>query len=78
MIRVTLTPDERAAVQRLRRDPSLSPAERDRVEIVLLSAAGWSPPGIAAHLGCHAKTVRLVLKRFRTAGSASRRRKRRW
>ena len=76
MIRVTLTSDDRAAVQALRRDTTLSPAERDRVEMVLLSAAGWSPPRIAAHLGCHAKTVRLVLQRFREHGAASLRRKR--
>src|SRR5688500_14442397 len=58
MIRVMLPPDDRGAVQALRRDPTLSPAERDRVEMVLLSAAGRSPPATAAHLGCHAKTVR--------------------
>ena len=39
MIRVRLSDSERRAVQVLRRDPSLRPAERDRVEIVLLSAA---------------------------------------
>lgn len=74
MIRVTLTSDDRDAVQAVRRDPQTSPAERDRVEMVLLSAAGWSPPRIAAHLGCHAKTVRLVLKRFAARGPASLRR----
>ena len=74
MLRLTLTSDDHAAVQGLRRDPTLSPAERDRVEMVLLSATGWRPPRIAAHLGCHPKTVRLVLKRFPTDGVASRRR----
>jgi transposase len=71
MIRVTLTADDEAAVQALRRDATLRPAERDRVEMVLLSAAGWSPPRIAAHLHCHAKTVRLVLVRFREQGVVS-------
>jgi transposase len=76
MIRLTLTPEEAAAVQALRRDATLTPLERDRVEMVLLSVAGWSPPSIAAHLDCHAKTVRLVLIRFRERGPASLRRQR--
>jgi len=76
MLRVTLTPDQRDAVQALRRDPSLTPGERDRVEMLLLSVAGWSPPGIAAHLGCHPATVRKVLTRFTESGPASVRRAR--
>lgn len=76
MIRVTLTPDDQSAVQAMRRDPRLRPAERDRVEMVCLSGAGWSPPRIAAHLGCHPATVRLVLTRFAASGPASIRRAR--
>ena len=76
MLRVILTPDQHAAVQALRRDPRLPPAERDRVEMLRLSAAGWSPPRIAAHLGCHAATVRKVLTRFVAHGPASVRRAR--
>ena len=64
MIRITLTDSERTAVQALRRDPALRPAERDRVEMVLLSAAGWTVPAIAQHLGYCAATVRTVLKQF--------------
>jgi putative transposase len=64
MIRVTLTAPKRTAVQALRHDPTLQPAERDRVEMVLLSAAGWTVPAIAAHLGYGAATVRTVLKSF--------------
>jgi putative transposase len=71
MIRANLTIDNRNAVQALRHDATLSPAERDRVEMVLLSDAGWSPPRIAGHLNYHAKTVRLVLRRFRVQGLAS-------
>jgi hypothetical protein len=71
MIRLTLTSEERAAVEGLRRDATLSPAERDRVELVLLSAAGWSPPRIAAHLGYHPATVRTMLVRFHESGPAS-------
>src|SRR3712207_8771845 len=68
MIRLALTDEQRAALQVARRDPPFTPAERDRVEMVLLSATGWSPPAIAQHLGYCAATVRTVLKQFSTAG----------
>ena len=68
MITLSLPAADRTAVRALRRDPSQPPAERDRVEMVLLADAGWSPPRIAAHLGYCAPTVRTVLKRFRTGG----------
>jgi transposase len=70
MIRLTLTEVQRAALQAARRDPTFTPAERDRVEMVLLSAAGWSPPTIAQHLGYCAATVRTVLKQFPATGVA--------
>ncbi len=76
MIRLTLDDDERAAVQALRRDRALTPAERDRVEMVLLSAAGWAPPAIASPLGYCAATVRTVLKAFPRTGVTGLRRKR--
>jgi len=75
MIRLTLTTEGRVAVESLRRDPTLSPAERDRVEMALLSAAGWGPPRVAAHLGYNPATVRAVLVRFRESGPAGLRRK---
>jgi putative transposase len=71
MNRVRLTPEQRGAVQALRCQPTLRPAERDRVEMVLLSAGGWSAPHIARHLGCHPATVRQTLKRFAADGSSS-------
>jgi len=74
MIRLKLTEDARAAVQARRRDRNLAPAERDRVEMVLLSDAGWSPPRIGQHLGCCAATVRTALQRFRASGTAGLRR----
>jgi transposase len=76
MIRLELTGDERAALQAARRDPAFTPAERNRVEMVLLSATGWSPPAIAQHLGYCAATVRTVLKAFPTTGVAGLRRQR--
>jgi transposase len=76
MIRLTLTDDQRAALQAPRRDPTLSPPERDRVEMVLLSASGWRAPAIAEHLGYCAATVRTVLKGFPHTGVAGLRRQR--
>ncbi len=68
MRRITLSPTDREAVQALRRDRRLTPHEGDWVEMVLLSAGGWSPPRIASHLRCHPETVRRLLKRFQQTG----------
>lgn len=68
MLRITLTPDQRAAAQSARRDPTLTPLERDRVEMVLLSADGWRPPAIAQHLDYHTATIRHALKAYLTQG----------
>jgi transposase len=76
MLRVTLSAEGAAAVRALRRDATLSPAERDRVEMTLLSAGGWSPPRIADHLGYCAATVRAVLRRFPVTGPDGLRRRR--
>src|SRR3712207_3225360 len=76
MIRVTLTEPERTAVQALRRDATLRPAERDRVEMVLLSAAGWPVPALAQHLGYCAATVRTVLRQFTPSDLTTLRRRR--
>ena len=75
MLRLRLTADERAAVQVLRRDPTLSPAERDRVEMVCLADAGWGAPRIAAHLGYNPVTVRRLLRRVPQTGVAGLRRR---
>ena len=74
MLRITLTEAERLAVRDARHDSTIRPRERDRVEMVLLSDAGWAVPRIAAHLACHPATVHGVLKRWQTAGLASLRR----
>ena len=50
MIRTPLDDATRDELQALRRKP-LPPKVRDRVEMLLLSDAGWSAPRIAAHLG---------------------------
>ena len=71
MLRIVLSPEQQAELQALRRDRSLSPAERDRLEMVALSAAGWLVAAIAAHLGCHPETVRRLFRRVPTAGLAA-------
>jgi transposase len=68
MRRVTRTPDQRTAAEAARRDPTLTPLERDRVEMILLAAAGWRPPAIVQHLDAHAATVRQALKACRAQG----------
>jgi transposase len=67
MIRTQLDDATRDALQALRRKP-LPPKVRDRVEMVLLSDAGWSAPRIANHLGYCGQTVRDRLRAFLTRG----------
>jgi putative transposase len=68
MLRIHLTDSQRSDLQALRRS-DLPAVARDRLEMVLLSDAGWSPPRIAAHLGRHPHTVRAALKGFGGRGT---------
>jgi hypothetical protein len=68
MIRTYLDDATRYRLNSLRRT-DLPAKVRDRVETVILSDAGWSPPGIAAHLGYCAHTVRGLLKDFSRRGT---------
>ena len=68
MLRLTFTPDQHAAVEALRRDRTLTPAERDRVEMLLLAGHGWTVEQIAHHFGCCLATVRRLLHRYQTQG----------
>src|SRR4051812_22179562 len=70
MLRTTLTDSQRSELQTLRRT-DLPAVARDRLEMVLLSASGWSPPRIAGHLNRHPHTVRSALKGFRDRGTAA-------
>src|SRR5262245_19673556 len=70
MLRIHLDDATRTEFQALRRHP-LAPRVRDRLEMVLLSDAGWSPPRIAAHLGRYPQTVRNLLHAFRASGAAA-------
>jgi putative transposase len=70
MIRITLDDATRDQLKALRRT-GLVPRVRDRIEMVTLSDAGWSPPRIAAHLGYHPQTVRDRLRAFAARGAAA-------
>ena len=70
MMYLTLTDGQRCELQSLRRSAPTARV-RDRVEMAFLSDAGGSPPRIAAHLACHAVTVRAVLKDFTARGTAA-------
>lgn len=68
MYRVALTDARRDELHRRARAPGLQPRTRDRWEMVRLSAAGWSPPQIAAHLQISEPRVRHYLKAFLAGG----------
>jgi transposase len=68
MLHITLSVEDRLALERLRHGAKTSVAVRARCQMLLLSADGWSPPKIAAHLTYHPHTVRAVLRRFQERG----------
>jgi putative transposase len=70
MLHIQLDDATRTELQTLRRS-TLPPVVRDRLEMVFLSDAGWSPPRIAAHLGRYHQTVRNLLHDFRRRGLAA-------
>jgi transposase len=67
MIRIQLDPTTCDELQHLRRQ-DLPAKVRDRLEMVLLAAAGWAAARIAAHLGYGYRTVLNVLHDFRDRG----------
>ena len=70
MIHTHLDDLVRAELQALRRT-AVPPRVRDRLEMVLLSDAGWSAPRIARHLNCYPQTVRNLLHDFQRRGPAA-------
>jgi transposase len=68
LYRVQLSEEARQELQRRTHAPAIRPRTRDRLEMVRLSAAGGSVPGIAGHLGMSEKRVRHWLKIFLTQG----------
>jgi putative transposase len=71
MMRIKLSEGQARELVEWRRDPTLKPAERDRVEMVALSESGWTVAQIAEHLGYAVETVRRLFRRFPTEGWAS-------
>ena len=59
---------ERRRLREVARSADAGWVERERVEMVLLAAEGWSAPRIGAHLGWSAATVRRVLRAYVQAG----------
>jgi transposase len=70
MFRVVLSEGERVELRRRAHEPGVRPVVRDRLEMVQLSAAGWSVPHIAQHLGFHEQTVRRYVKTYLGQGFA--------
>ena len=68
VIRIALTPEQRADLNRRARARELAPRLRDRLEMVRLSDLGWSIPRIAVTLGTHEQTVRKYIKAFLAGG----------
>jgi transposase len=68
MYRITLTDHQRQELRERTRQAGIAPSTRDRLEMVRLSAAGWSVPKIALHLGQHEQTVRAWIKAFLQGG----------
>lgn len=68
MLRIKLSDEQTRELAAWRRDPSLKPAERDRVEMLALSASGWPVAKIASHLGYSVETVRRLFRRFPSEG----------
>jgi hypothetical protein len=68
MLRIRLTDSQRSELQALRRT-DLPAVARDRLEMIVLSDAGWSPPQIAEHRGRHPHTARAALKGFGRRGA---------
>ena len=71
MIRVRLSEAQRVELRRQTREPGVDARQRDRLEMVRLSASGQSPPAIARLLGYHPQTVREQLQAFLAGGFAA-------
>jgi Homeodomain-like domain len=68
MLHITLAPEDRTALDRLRRNASTPAPVRVRCQMLLLSADRWSPPRIAAHLAFNPDAIRAVIRRFQERG----------
>ena len=68
MYRIALSDEQRRELRERTRRAGIAPSTRDRLEMVRLSDAGWSVPGIARHRGQHEQTVRGWVKAFLDGG----------
>jgi len=68
MYRVILSDNELLELNRRTGLRLTLPCERDRLEMLRLSHAGWSIPRIAAHLHQHHQTVRRWIKAYLVGG----------
>lgn len=68
MFRLQLDEDLKARLRAIRREPDTDWRTRERVDMLLLRAQGWSAPQIASFLGCHPQTVRRLLRAFQAKG----------
>lgn len=64
MIRVELTPLQRAEVRARTREPGCAPRTRDRLEMVRLADAGWSVPRIAVILAAMSRRSGSISRRL--------------
>lgn len=71
VFRVTLTPEQRADLQRRAHERWVTPKMRDRLEMRRLSDTGWTVPRIGRHLVLHEQTVRKYVKAFLAGGFAA-------
>lgn len=71
MYRASLEPEQRTRLHALNRAPATKPTTRERIEIILLSDTGLTPPAIAAHLGRHATTVRKLIRNWADRGETA-------
>ncbi len=65
LLRIQMSARPRHRLRQLRPDPRLRPRERDRVEMCLLSAQGWTVPRLAVHLDVCAATVRRWIRQWK-------------
>jgi hypothetical protein len=70
MMHIQLDDTTRDELRRLRHT-NRSDTARDRLEMVLRSDAGWSPPRLARPLGCPPHTAHAARKGFRDYGTAA-------
>lgn len=68
---IPISPEQRAAVEAMLRQPTLSPRLRERLEMVKATSRGFDWDVIAAWSGRTPRTVRQWLTRFATGGIAA-------